>query len=69
MKRIDVQSLDATRTDSEAMSVKIAYSMAALWIFGGAAYFYIRFSVIFLNDNRAAIDGLLQRIQSIASLG
>ena len=37
-------------------------SVAALWIFGGAAYYYVRFSMTFYEANRAAFEDLASRI-------
>jgi hypothetical protein len=37
----------------------IGTAAVALWIFGGAVIFFIRFSVAFYVDNKAAIDGAL----------
>ncbi len=35
--------------------------LAALWIFGGMAFFFIRFSTIFYYANKPAVDALMAR--------
>lgn len=42
---------------------------AALWIFGGAIYFYLYFSLTFYQSNRSAIDGIWGRLREILLLG
>lgn len=32
------------------------YTIAALWIFGGAFLFYTRFTILFYMEHQAAID-------------
>jgi len=41
---------------------RAGFVLAAAWIFGGMAFYFIRFSARFYYANRAAIDGLLQRL-------
>ena len=38
-------------------------ALAALWIVGVAAFFLIRFSIVFYRANQPAIDGLLERLR------
>lgn len=34
----------------------LGYAVASLWIFGGAVFFYVRFSMVFYHANKGAID-------------
>lgn len=47
----------------------VTRTLAIIWIFGGAAYFYIRFSYIFYQSNRGAIEALLQRLSQALTIG
>ena len=38
---------------------KIIYAITAIWIAGGACYFFYRFTTVFYTSNKSAIDGLL----------
>jgi hypothetical protein len=40
----------------------IGTALAALWIFGGMSFFFLRFSTIFYQANQAAIHQLLERM-------
>lgn len=35
---------------------RLGLAAACLWIFGGAVFFYVRYSGVFYHANRAAID-------------
>ena len=48
---------------------EIGYVLLGFWIFGGAVFFYLRFTTIFYQDNRAAIDGVAEAIWSAIGLG
>ncbi|MCP4642370.1 MAG: hypothetical protein GY851_18130 [bacterium] len=37
--------------------------VAAVWIFGSAAYFLVRFSLTFYDENRTAIEGVVEAIR------
>lgn len=41
----------------------IGNALAALWIFGGMLFFFMRFSFAFYSANQSAIDRLLERLQ------
>jgi hypothetical protein len=36
-------------------------AVAALWIFGGMFFFFLRFSAVFYHANKAAVDSFLAR--------
>jgi hypothetical protein len=38
---------------------------AALWVFGGAFYFFIHFTLVFYRANEPAILGVLERIRQL----
>jgi len=38
--------------------------VAAMWIFGGALFFFLRFSFVFYSENKTAIDGAFQRVSA-----
>ena len=40
---------------------RTGYILAALWIFGGAAIYYWRFTALFLEDHGDAIAALRER--------
>ncbi len=41
---------------------RAGYSLAAVWIFGGAAYFFVQFSLAVYRAHESSIDGLLAGI-------
>lgn len=45
------------------------YILAAIWIFGGAIWFYIRFSIVFYTANKPSIDGAFSRLLETLGLG
>ncbi len=42
---------------------------AALWIFGGALYFYIRVTWLLVQENRVAIQDLGERLRQLMTIG
>ena len=40
----------------------IGHSLVAVWIFGGALVYYVRFTLFFFGENQAAIDELLSSV-------
>jgi hypothetical protein len=40
-------------------------AIAALWILGGALYFFVHFTSVFYQANKSAIDGVLDRIRQL----
>ena len=38
---------------------------AAIWIFGGASFFFFHFTVVFYEANKAALHGVLDRLWQI----
>ena len=48
---------------------RLGQGFAALWIFGAAIYFYIRFTLLFYQSNQAAIHGLIDRLREMLTLG
>ena len=48
---------------------KAAYGIAAAWIFGGAAYFYIHFTQVFYEANRGGFELLWQRFTAFLTPG
>jgi len=42
---------------------------AALWIFGGALYFYIRLTWLLVQDNQAALHALGERLRELLTIG
>lgn len=45
------------------------YILTAIWIFGGAIWFYIRFSIVFYTANKPSIDGAFSRLLETLGLG
>ncbi len=43
-------------------ATKAGYILAAIWIFGGALWFYIRFTIAFYTANKPSIDSALSRL-------
>jgi len=41
-------------------------AIAALWIFGGALYFFFHFTAVFYHANKSAIDSLFDRVRQLA---
>ena len=54
---------------SRRATIALANLLAAVWIFGGAALFFWRFSWAFYQANRAAVDGLLCNLLECTGLG
>ncbi len=42
---------------------------AALWIFGGALYFYVRLTWLLVQENQAAIHALGERMRQLLTIG
>ena len=42
---------------------------AALWIFGGALYFYIGLTWLLVQENQAAIHALDERLRELLTIG
>lgn len=58
--------------DSQAWSGRLESSghwAAALWIFGGALYFYIRLTWLLVQDNQAALHALGERLRELLTIG
>lgn len=47
----------------------MGHPIAAVWIFGGALYFYARFSWLLIRENQAALDALGERLRLLFTLG
>lgn len=47
----------------------IGTALAAVWIFGTAAYYYVRFTLTFVADNREAIAAAFERLAGLVGLG
>lgn len=45
------------------------YWLAAAWIFGGAIYFYGHFSLLFIQENRAGLEAVLERTRDFLTPG
>jgi len=43
--------------------------VAALWIFGGALFFYIRLTGLLIQENQAALDALGERLRQALTIG
>lgn len=54
--------LEAFRQRAAAHLRIAAYIIAALWIFGGTAFFLLRFTLRFYQANQSAIEGLVKRL-------
>ena len=48
---------------------EVGFLLLGAWIFGGAIFYYLRFTTIFYEDNRGAIDGAFEAIRSAFGLG
>ena len=42
---------------------------AALWIFGGALFFYVRLTWLLVQENQAAIHALGERLRELLTIG
>lgn len=48
---------------------RTAYGLAAVWIFGGALYFYAHFTQVFYEANQSAFEILWERMRAFLTLG
>lgn len=54
---------------SDPRLIAAGYWLAAVWIFGGAVYFYGHFSLLFIQENRAGLEAVLERTRDFLTPG
>ncbi len=47
----------------------IGHLTAAIWIFGGALYFYARFTWLIVRENQAALNAIGERLRQLITIG
>lgn len=59
-----LKNFNKTILNSKTTKV-VGYTAAALWIFGGALFFYGRFTVVFYRANQRSIDEALVKLLEV----
>jgi hypothetical protein len=48
---------------SRELLKRLGSTFAAVWIFGGAFWFHVRFALIVYNDRRNEIDAMMSKLR------
>lgn len=48
---------------------EVGFVLLGVWIFGGAIFYYLRFTTIFYEDNQGPVDRAVEALRSAFGLG
>ena len=60
-----MNAIQKTPRESMSPGQRFGLTVAVVWIFGGALWFYIRFTIVFYRANQSAIDSALKRLGNL----